>query len=46
MNGFCCSFCGAEYATSESKCWDCKMGLAEMPAPTLAADGADEEVLS
>ncbi len=41
----CCSFCGAEYATTDAKCWDCKMALAEMPAPTLVADAPDDEVL-
>ncbi|HWC12304.1 MAG TPA: hypothetical protein VG455_13915 [Acidimicrobiales bacterium] len=45
MSPSCCSFCGAEYASSEAKCWDCKMALAEMPAPTLAADAPDDEVL-
>ncbi len=45
MNASCCSFCGAEYATTEAKCWDCKMALAEMPPPTLAGGSADEEVL-
>ncbi len=45
MNPACCSFCGAEYATSDAKCWDCKMALAEMPQPTLAADAPDDEVL-
>ena len=45
MNPSCCSFCGAEYATSDAKCWDCKMALAEMPRPTLAGDAPDDEVL-
>ena len=45
MNPRCCSFCGAEYATSEAKCWDCKIALAGMPQPTLAADAPDDEVL-
>ncbi len=45
MNGACCSFCGAEYATTAAKCWDCKMALAEMPAPSLVAGAPDDEVL-
>ena len=45
MSPSCCAFCGAEYATSDAKCWDCKMALAEMPQPTLAADAPDDEVL-
>jgi hypothetical protein len=45
MNPSCCSFCGAEYATSDAKCWDCKMALPEMPPPTLPVDSPEDEVV-
>jgi len=41
----CCPFCGAEYALTEARCWECKVALAEDSAPTLVADEAIDEVL-
>jgi len=42
----CCPYCGAEYALSEARCWECKVALSEeIPSPTLAAGQPDEEVL-
>ncbi|MGI9023010.1 MAG: hypothetical protein ACR2HV_07245 [Acidimicrobiales bacterium] len=42
----CCPFCGAEYALTEARCWECKVALAtDVPKPTLDADRPDEEVL-
>ncbi len=41
----CCPFCGAEYALTEARCWECKVALAEDSTPTLVADEAVEEVL-
>ncbi len=40
----CCPFCGAEYALTEARCWECKVALPEDSPPTLAADDAIEEV--
>lgn len=45
MTAACCSLCGAEYATSDARCWDCKTALAAMPPPTLPTDSPDDEVL-
>lgn len=41
----CCPFCGAEYALTEARCWECKVALAEEFLPTLVAEKAVEEVL-
>jgi len=42
----CCPFCGAEYALSEARCWECKVALSDdAPRPTLEGDKPDEEVL-
>jgi len=41
----CCPFCGAEYALTEARCWECKVVLPEDSAPTLAPDETVDEVL-
>jgi len=41
----CCPFCGAEYALTEARCWECKVALPEDSAPTLLAEDAVDEVL-
>ncbi len=42
----CCPYCGAEYALSEARCWECRVALSDdMARPTLDADRPDEEVL-
>ncbi|MDQ6797707.1 MAG: hypothetical protein M3011_06750 [Actinomycetota bacterium] len=41
----CCPFCGAEYALTEARCWECKVALAEDSVATLAAEEGIEEVL-
>jgi hypothetical protein len=41
----CCPFCGAEYALSEARCWDCKLSLTESAPPPLAEDQPGDEVL-
>jgi len=44
----CCPFCGAEYALTEARCWECKVALSESPPATLSVDEtgeAGEEVL-
>ncbi|HEX3394219.1 MAG TPA: hypothetical protein VHS52_06800 [Acidimicrobiales bacterium] len=38
----CCPFCGAEYALTEARCWECKVALPENPTPTLAVDETGE----
>ncbi len=40
----CCPFCGAEYALTEARCWECKVVLTE-DTPTLVAGDGVEEVL-
>jgi hypothetical protein len=41
----CCPFCGAEYAVTEARCWECKLALPEDLEPTLSAEDGAEEVL-
>jgi len=41
----CCPFCGAEYALTEARCWECKVALPEASSPTLVAEETVEEVL-
>ncbi|MGI8776737.1 MAG: hypothetical protein ACR2LJ_04995 [Acidimicrobiales bacterium] len=38
----CCPFCGAEYALTEARCWECKVALQEDSPPTLAVDETAE----
>ena len=39
----CCPYCGAEYLRSDARCWDCKLALADPPAPTLSLDDSSDE---
>jgi len=39
----CCPWCGAEYGVADTRCRDCKLSLAEPPAPTLADSGNDDD---
>jgi hypothetical protein len=41
----CCPYCGAEYAVTEARCWDCRLALEEVQPPTLPVDQPDDEVL-
>jgi len=37
----CCPWCGAEFGAADTRCWDCKLGLTDLPEPTLP-EGGDE----
>ena len=40
----CCPWCGAEYSVADSRCWDCKLGLGDIPEPTLPEGTGDDDV--
>ena len=41
----CCPFCGAEYALTDARCWECKIVLPKDFKPTLVPEDGAEEVL-
>lgn len=45
MTVACCPWCGAEYGVADTRCRDCRLGLADPPPPppTLAEGGDDED---